>query len=263
LYYEKPQNISFIVAGARRSGHASIRHALSQHPRLQLIEDRHQGYFAKDDLYERGNPLIPYDDQLYASDTPLLVTGEVTNAYLHHPTAISRIYRYNPSIKMIVILRNPAERTYSHWQEATNQGLENRSWEQAINDELESSDNSILYQSTLKGSYLCSSRYGNQIQHLLQYLNPHQLLFIKSEDLRDDIEVMLYQIFQFLHVPYLDVDTSAQNLGDYHSSLNAESYNEIISAVQDDIELTEAMLGWNCDDWKQQRSVPINELIFS
>ncbi len=242
--------------GAQRSGHASVQHALSQHPQLRVIAQEQHGFFAKDELFERGNPPSSVYDGLCTPSNDKQICGEVSNAYLHHPSAIARIHRYNPSIKLIVILRNPADRAYSHWQEVVSQGAKKQTLPTAaIHEELFSSV-TPKYQSTQDSEYIRKSRYSKPIGYLRQYFSPHQLLFIKSEDLRDDTEVMLYQIFQFLNVPYLDVDTSAQNLGNYHNSIPARSYNTIIETVQSDIKETEHLLGWDCNDWKQLKPVP-------
>lgn len=251
MHYEKSQQISFIVMGAQRSGHASVHHALTQHPQLKLIAQEDHGFFAKDELFSKGNPAPSAYEQLCPKVYTDQICGEVSNSYLHHPAAIARINRYNPNIKLIIVLRNPAERAYSQWQDTVSRGSENRSLTASINHEIVTSDMSSQHQSTHETGYLNNSRYSTQIDYLRQYFNPHQLLFIKSEDLRDDTEVMLYQIFQFLNVPYLEVDTSAQNLGNYQHSLSAISYNKIINEVRADIHDTEQLLGWDCGDWKK------------
>lgn len=236
--------------GAKRSGHASVYHALTQHPQLRLIDQEDHGFFANDALFTKGNPSSRLYEQLCPKVYSDQICGEVSNTYLHHPAAIARINRYNPNIKLIIILRNPADRAYSHWQDTVTRGSENRSLTASINHEVVSLDLSSQHQSTHETGYLNNSRYSAQIEYLHQYFSPHQLLFIKSEDLRDDTEVVLYQLFQFLNVPYLEVDTSAQNLGNYQHSISADSYNKIINEVQADIIQTERLLGWDCRDWK-------------
>ena len=114
---------SFIVTGSPRSGLGTIYHALEQHPALQVICKDKNPHFADDNLYQRGNPSNQIYDQNYVDYGDDFLHGEVSSAYLTHPFAISRIQRYNPDIKLVIILRNPAMRTYSHWQYATAHGL--------------------------------------------------------------------------------------------------------------------------------------------
>ena len=254
MFYEKPQQISFIVMGAQRSGHASIQHALSQHPQLKLVAQEQQGYFADDAIFAIGKPCSSSYEEICRTTTSEQICGEVSNAYFHHPEAIARINRYNPSIKLVVILRNPADRAYSHLQHVVNRGRKEPSLSISLNEDLFSSTSST-HQSTRDSEYISKSKYSEQISYLRQYFDPHQLLFIKSEDLRDDTEVMLYQIFQFLNVPYLDVDTSAQNLGNYEQSIPTDCYNRIINTVKGDINETEQLLGWDCRDWKQLKQL--------
>uniref|UniRef100_A0A7S2X9X4 Sulfotransferase domain-containing protein n=1 Tax=Lotharella oceanica TaxID=641309 RepID=A0A7S2X9X4_9EUKA len=44
------------------------------------------------------------------------VVGEKTPVYMHLPSAMNRIARALPSVKIIVVLRNPVERAWSHWK---------------------------------------------------------------------------------------------------------------------------------------------------
>nr|WP_293134600.1 sulfotransferase domain-containing protein [Okeania sp. SIO3I5] len=65
------------------------------------------------------------------------ITGEATSNYLITDEVPERISSLLPSIKLLVILRNPVDRAFSqyhHWQRLN---WENRSFEVAINQELE------------------------------------------------------------------------------------------------------------------------------
>jgi hypothetical protein len=50
--------------------------------------------------------------------------GEASTLYLYHPDAPERIRHYIPDVRLIVILRNPAERAYSNFVFARMQGRE-------------------------------------------------------------------------------------------------------------------------------------------
>ena len=242
----------FAVAGSMRSGTQSIHYYLSQHPSLHMCPIEKQGFFANDLLFKLGYPqLTSYENQFSAKDEEL-IRGEVCPDYLFNANCLSRLQIYNPDIKLIAILRNPAERAYSHWQFAKNMGTEHRSFPEAIQDELRL----IKNDDNQKGhSYLSRGFYGMQVQNMLQYFDPHQILILKAEDLMDDASVVLYQIFQFLDVPYYEVDQVPQNLGDYNSSMDVKDYNSLLPVFKKDIYLLEELLGWNCNDWLR----PLNE----
>ena len=204
-------------------------------------------HFADDNLYQRGNPSNQIYDQNYVDYGDDFLHGEVSSAYLTHPFAISRIQRYNPDIKLVIILRNPAMRTYSHWQYATAHGLETKSLSELLSPTERSHEDLTPYQN--------QSLYGYHVSHLLQYLDPHQLLFLKSDDLKEDPEVAMYRVFQFLGVPYLDLDLTAQNLGSYSSSLPVELYDQMMQAYVSDIKDLESLVGLDCSTWTSKEAI--------
>ncbi len=237
---------SFIVTGSPRSGLGTIYHALEQHPALQVICKDEKPHFTDEDLYQSGNPSNRTYDQHYVDYGDDFLHGEVSAAYLTHPFAISRIQRYNPDIKLVIILRNPAMRTYSQWQQATAQGLENRPFTDVLTKTVQSKEDLTHYQS--------QSLYGYHVSHVLQYLDPHQLLFIKSDDFKEDPEVAMYQLCQFIGVPYLDLDLTAQNIGSYTDSLTDEMYDQVMQTYSSDVKSLESLVGWDCSTWTAQKS---------
>ena len=58
--------------------------------------------------------------------------GEATPIYIYWKKAIERLVRYNPNIKLIIVLRNPITRAYSHWNMMRNRNKENLSFVDAI-----------------------------------------------------------------------------------------------------------------------------------
>ena len=82
--------------------------------------------------------------------------------------AIERIYEYNPKIKLILILRNPINRAFSHWNMERDRNRENRSFWDSINEEksrLLSSD----YTQHRTFSYLDRGFYSIQIKKINKY----------------------------------------------------------------------------------------------
>jgi len=243
---------SFIVTGSPRSGLGTIFHALEQHPALQVICKDEKPHFADDDLYMSGNPSNDIYEKDYLNYGDAFLHGEVSSAYLTHPFAISRIQRYNPDIKLAIILRNPALRTYSQWQQATAQGLEKRPFTDVIAKTAQSKEDLSLYQS--------QSLYGYHVSHLLQYLDPHQLLFLKSDDFKEDPEVAMYRLCQFIGIPYLDLDLTAQNIGSYTESLPDEIYDQVMQTYKPDIKRLESIVGWDCSTWTSHKSMGTQSL---
>ena len=63
------------------------------------------------------------------------IVGEATPRYMDHPHAPSRIKKYLPNCKFIILLRNPIDRAYSHWNMMVSHNREELSFEDAIDKE--------------------------------------------------------------------------------------------------------------------------------
>ena len=246
---------NFLVVGAHRAGTTTLHRCLSQHPQICLADTKSTHFFNTDVLFERGTPSYESYHSQFKPNSEQKVIGESTPDYAYWQSSISRIYRYNPEMKIIMVLRNPIERAYSAWQQAHSQGQEEHDFVSAINLE----PNRLRTQGT-RGqhdvySYLDKGFYSRQIEHIYQYFDPHQVLLMRSDNLFDNISVALYQVLEFLGLPYMEVDEAAQSLGDYQRSLPAQVYNELIEIFRRDVYKLEELVGWNCSDWLEPKVV--------
>ncbi len=110
----------FIVAGAAKAGTTSLWAYLVEHPQVERPLTKEVGYF--DVNFHRGNRWyrmhFPVDD--LASPTTGsnrgMLTGESTPYYLFHPLVPARVAATLPNVQIIILLRNPVDRAFSHYQ---------------------------------------------------------------------------------------------------------------------------------------------------
>jgi hypothetical protein len=255
--------IDFLCLGAQKAGTTSLRAYLRAHPQLALPE--HELHlFDRDDLDWQGTPAAalpshlpcpdPCDqvqDQGLARSGELILRGEVTPIYLYWKPCPLRIQRYNPFIKMIVLLRNPVARAYSHWSMELNRGAEMLSFSDAIRAEplrlqIWPEEQHRVF------SYLDRGRYHAQLMRFLDLFERHQLLVLQSEQFYRDPQSSLGAITDFLGVDlWSEFGYQHQRQGDYSSSLSLADWDYAYAALADDIERLENLLGWDCSAWKQ------------
>ncbi len=72
-------------------------------------------------------PVLPYA----RTQGRRTITGEAT-PYLGYPLAPERIAEVVPRAQLIVLLRGPADRAYSDYQQVARKGRENRTFEETI-----------------------------------------------------------------------------------------------------------------------------------
>ena len=137
----------------------------------------------------------------------------------------SRVKSIIPNVKIIILLRNPVNRAYSHYNHEVRRGIEKLSFEKAIKREQEKMDNEIkkileqkyYYSSIFRNySYITRGIYINQIKKWIELFPKSQFLIIKSEELFENPKVILKKTFDFLDLaPYENIAFKRSNQGNY------------------------------------------------
>lgn len=199
----------FIIAGVQKGGTSSLFNYLTQHPDIIPGYKKEVKFF--DGNFHKGINWYRFNFPLIAQmDKVEQQTGEASPSYVFHPLVPQRIKEYLPKIKLILLLRNPVDRAYSHYQGNLRKGHENKSFEEAI--ELEQSrldgekeaiiaDQHYPMYNYLVYSYLARGVYIDQIQNWLQSFPLEQILIIKSEDLFSNPQRVYSQVLHFLELP--------------------------------------------------------------
>ena len=101
---------TFVIAGSQKCGTTSLAAALRQHRQVHVARPKEIHFF--DRHFKRG--LEWYAEQFSPRDHHLQI-GEATPAYLDDHVARKRITRTLPDLKVVILLRNPVDRAYSHY----------------------------------------------------------------------------------------------------------------------------------------------------
>jgi len=197
----------FLIIGAAKCGTTSLYNYLVKHPHISPAIKKEVHFF--DINFSKGFEW--YQTQLNcASKKDNLLIGEASACYLFHPLAPRRIAQSFPQVKLIILLRNPTQRAFSHYRHMVRRGIEKLNFEQAINSESQRLNgerekmlaneryNSSNYR---KHSYCTRGIYIDQIKHWMRYFPKEQFLIIKSEDLFAQPENILKQVHTFLGIP--------------------------------------------------------------
>lgn len=192
----------FFIIGAQRGGTRSLYEYLSGHPDIQPANTDEIHYFSL--FFDRGR-------RWFQSQFPALgpgqITGEASPYYLFHPLAPERLHAVAPEAKLIVLLRNPVDRAFSHHQLELRQGNEPLSFEDAIaaessrlSEEVERIRDDDTYASFAHQhySYLARGRYVEQLRRWLSLFPRDQVLVLKSEDFYRDPATGYQQVTDFL-----------------------------------------------------------------
>ena len=207
----------FVIIGTQRGGTTSLHAYLSTHPQVATPATKELHFLT--DRYERG--LDWYRGQFPAELPPGVITGEATPYALFHPLAPRRLREVAPTAKLLVLLRNPVDRAYSHYLLECSRGDETLDFAAALDAEPErltgeearlARDPSYTSAPHKHASYIARGDYARQLERWLDAYPREQILVIRSEDLYEKTAESLALVAQFLGIsPEAPIAFTAHN----------------------------------------------------
>lgn len=205
----------FLIVGAQKCGTTSLYNYLTEHPCVMpaVMKEVHffDVNFNKSTIWYRSFfPTVViknYFKRIYKRN---LITGESSPYYLFHPHVPKRIFSILPNVKIVMLLRNPVDRAYSHYNQEVKLRFEYLSFKEAIeleqerlNGEVEKILEDENYYSYNHGhySYLARGIYVDQIKNWLRFFSKKQVLILRSEDFFRNPAKITKKIFKFLEIP--------------------------------------------------------------
>ena len=108
------RKIDLFIVGAQKAGTSSLKNYLSEHPEVSTHLPQEFSYFYDDNEFEKGEEFALGK---YYNDKADFKVRIAKHAHLYSSEkAIKRLHEHNPDCKIIFILRNPVERTFSSYQ---------------------------------------------------------------------------------------------------------------------------------------------------
>ncbi len=189
----------FFVVGAMRSGTTSIYNYLRNHPGMFVTVPKEPHFFACETCRNRGALISSAigDERGYLKSYEKAradqLVGDFSVSNLWCQSAARRIFDKAPRAKIIIVLRNPVDRAFSHYLLRSDQQSESRTFEEAINSEI----------STPNGErcYLDIGNYASQVSKYLELFPPDRLSIRLYDDLARSRESFISETLEFLELP--------------------------------------------------------------
>ena len=209
----------FLIIGTKRGGTTSLWNYLIQHPLVPRLfpawNTKSSHYF--EEHWSRGEAWyrshFPTTRQREALENryggPTRV-GEAAPLYMFHPLAAQRVEHLMPEARLIVLLRDPVERAYSHWKERRTEGREPLEFAEALRREEERTagererlvaDPNYFSEPYDWYTYRARGRYLEHLEPWLERFHRSQILFLPSEDLYRDPASSYQRTLDFLGLP--------------------------------------------------------------
>lgn len=175
---------TFLGIGAQRSGTTTLHRSLDRHPQVFMPTQRKELHFF-DQYYERGEDWYRAFFKNAGARPGVLAAGEITPRYLYDPRVPARIHAFDPSLKLIAILRNPVDRAFSQYRFAIRDLDERRPFGRYLAEEPD---------------VLPRGAYAGQLARFLDLFDRDQVLVLIFEEVLPDPAVLDREVSAFLGI---------------------------------------------------------------
>lgn len=193
---------NLFLAGVPRAGTTAVYAYLRQHPDIFMTPSKEPGFFAVDgalfDLENRHKRqqnyfLTTIDDYqaLFRHWQNETVIGDATPHYIYHRRVAERIAHYCPDAKILIILRNPAERMHSHYMMDIRDGGKRNNFRAFVQKSL--SENS-------PPPPLHNSFYAVHLKNFWDTLDSKNIRVVLYDDLAANPQSLMTSLYEFLEV---------------------------------------------------------------
>jgi hypothetical protein len=188
--------VSVFLVGAPKCGTTTLVRYLDEQPKICFSSPKEANYFSGEEIKRQGlyyaepvvNNLEDYCALFKEADDILYGDGSVS--YLYYPNVAKKIYAYNPSAKIIAIVRNPIDRAFSHYLMDKRLGYVRKAFDEIFRNPSEYKNH---YQ-----QYFSLGLYAEQLARYIEVFGRDNVKVYSSHELRDSPENVLKDVCVFL-----------------------------------------------------------------
>lgn len=205
--------IDFFIVGAARCGTTTLYNHLRSQKNIFLPNVKEPNYFSdaeslKKEDYKLPEPNIDYHAKIIKSEEVYnalffnakkgQLKGDTSPSYIWDKKTAQKIYKHNPKAKIIISLRNPVDRAYSHYIMNYYTGVDKN---KTFVDALKSKKNDVWGNCN---QYLDMSTYYEQVKVYFDIFPKNQIKILIYEDWVKNLNDTINGILEFLQVENLD-----------------------------------------------------------
>lgn len=216
---------NFLIIGAPKSGTSSLYHYLGQHPEIYMSPVKEPHFFALDrpianyqgigDRERMSTAISNWEDYqaLFAEVKAETAIGEASTTYLGSSQAPEKIKATLPGVKLIAIIRNPADAAYASFLHLLRDGDE---YITDFGKALDQEEKRIAQGWESLWHYRTRNYYYQQFKRYFDLFSLEQIKVYLYEDFKVRNQEIVTEIFDFL-----DVDSSF--IPDYSAQHNVSA----------------------------------------
>jgi hypothetical protein len=183
LMVDTLNRVGFFHIGPQKAGTTWLYHCLSEHPEIGCAGAHSVHFF--DIQHHRGRDWYHEHFRESRGDQKLI---DFTPTYIRSPWAPRRIAEYNPDARILLCLRNPIERAFSHYWHEKKKGKYNFGFDEVLK-------NYDLFSSWIEPGF-----YAEHIERFLAFFDRNQILAQDFSHLGRDPRGFYAQALCFMEV---------------------------------------------------------------
>jgi hypothetical protein len=238
-----PVTLNYTIVGAVKGGTTALDHFLSQHPDVCTAVQKETHFFVRDIFFQSPAPRYEWLHFSFCHYRGEKAVGEATPEYMYFDVALARMRDYNPALKLVFLLRHPAERAYSQYRMAVERGLEARSFSEALRQDAAAEDGA-------DGDYTAGGFYMAPIRDVSRHFPRQQLLFLRSEELRQHHHETMTTVLEFLGVDPSPIPEPRQLLKGSGPPMAAADRRLLVDMYRAEVGALEDFFGWDLATWR-------------
>jgi hypothetical protein len=233
----------FLIIGARKAGTTSLYDYLTAHPCVAPALKKEVRFFnlhySRGVSWYRSHFPLESEGQRHEQESGSpFVTGEATPNYLYRLCVPERIREVIPDARLLVVLRNPVDRTYSEYHHAVVRGRESRSFAQAVAEETDwlarrrqsgQADNEPLEYTGECKLNMTRGIYVDWLRYWLRFFPREQLHVVSSEHLFRAPAAALQPIWAFLGVPSWEAGSYGKRGAGRYAPMDPATREELVA----------------------------------
>jgi len=191
--------VDFFIVGAPKAGTTSLFYYLNKNKGICMSSIKEPNFFSSQELKIQK---IYYDslildnlkeyERIFTPKNKQQIIGEASVSYLFYPNVANRIFDYNPRSKIIIILRDPVERAFSHYSMDLRLGHIKQSLDELFDLGLNNKDNLFFQQ------YILLGQYYEQVNRYIEVFGRENICVKFYDELKLDASSFYSDILKFL-----------------------------------------------------------------
>ena len=194
-----------MIIGVEKGGTSALFDTIKNHPEIVGSNTKETNFFSTDSNFPDPDYREYY--MRFPFSLKRFVAFEASPAYLYDLKSAKRIQQFDPNMKFIVSLRNPANRVLSAWSMFRNfpqdqYQYERRSFEAMVSEEIEKFEKN---EPESPQGYLSKGMYCEQLINYYKYFDQENFLILENKELIESSDLSLQKIFQFVGLHHCEI----------------------------------------------------------